>query len=79
MIRINYLTARSNLKHYMEYARTHGEPVIIEAKDGNSVLMSDEEYNNLMENIYIRSDPKLMEKITRGLADLSKAKMAVKK
>ena len=72
MIATNYTSARNNLKHYMDHARENCEPVIITGKSGNSVLMSEDEYNNLIENLYIRSNPELYAKILRGKEQLEK-------
>ena len=57
MIAVNYSSARENLKKYCDAAVYDFETVIVtRKKDENVVLMSESEYNNLMENLYIRSD-----------------------
>ena len=59
MIATNYSNVRNNLKKYCDKATDDYETVIITRKnDKNVVLMSEEEYNNLMENFYIMSNKK---------------------
>ena len=59
MIATNYSNVRNNLKKYCDKATDDYETVIITRKiDKNVVLMSEEEYNNLMENLYIMSNKK---------------------
>ena len=75
MIATNYTTARNNLKSFMDHARDNCEPVIITAKGGNSVLMSEEEYNNLMENLYIMSNPAMVARLKESLDQLAKGEV----
>lgn len=42
-------------------------PVNISTKDGNAVILSKEEYNNIVETLYLSSMPATKEKITEGL------------
>lgn len=57
MIATNYSNVRNNLKKYCDKATDDYETIIITRKnDKNVVLMSEEEYNNLMENLYIMSN-----------------------
>ncbi|MEX6494693.1 type II toxin-antitoxin system Phd/YefM family antitoxin [Fusobacterium animalis] len=53
MIATNYSEVRNNLKTYCDKATKDYETIIITRKNNeNVVLMSEEEYNNLMENLY---------------------------
>ncbi len=72
MIATNYTTARNNLKRFMDHARDNCEPVIITAKGGNSVLMSEEQYNNLMENLFIMSNPAMVAHINKSMEHAAK-------
>lgn len=56
----------------MDHARDNYEPVIITAKGGNSVLMSEEEYNNLMENLFIMSNPAMVAHINKSMEQAAK-------
>lgn len=78
MIAINYTTARNNLKRYMDHAKDNCEPVIITGKVGNSVLLSEEQYNNLVENLYIMSNPELVKRIDESLAQAARSELIAK-
>ena len=47
----------------METAIKYNEPINICTKNGNAVLISEEDYNGLMETLYIESIPGLKEEI----------------
>lgn len=52
-----YVTqARDDLFNIMNRVQD-GEKVIITSRDCNAVLMSEKEYNSLLETIYLLSDP----------------------
>jgi antitoxin YefM len=57
MIATNYTTARQNLKEFCDKTVYDYETVIITRERGeNVVLMSESEYNNMLENMYVRSN-----------------------
>jgi len=54
MLAVNYTNLRENMKTYMDKVTDDYETMIITRKDNrNVVMMSEESYNNLMENIYV--------------------------
>ena len=63
MIATNYTNARANLKSYMDMAKNDYETIVITSKDGNVVMLSEEEYNNLAENYFIMSNPELTKRL----------------
>ncbi len=70
MIATNYSNVRNNLKKYCDKATDDNETVIITRKnDKNVVLMSEEEYNNLMENLYIMSNKKYYNELLKNKAE----------
>ena len=57
MIALNYSQFRENMKANLDLVTDDYETLIITRKDNkNAVIMSEEMYNNLMENIYIMSN-----------------------
>lgn len=57
MIAVNYTHLRENMKSYMDDVTDNYETVIVTRKDNkNVVMMSEESYNNLMENLHIMED-----------------------
>lgn len=56
MLAVNYTNLRKNMKSYMDKVVDDDETMIIARKDNKNVVMiSEEKYNNLMENIYLTS------------------------
>jgi len=54
MLAVNYTTLRDNMKTYMDKVTDDYETMIVTRKDNkNVVMLSEESYNNLMENIYV--------------------------
>lgn len=68
MIAVNYTNIRENLKAYCDKVNDEDETVIITRKDNkNVVLISQNEYNNMLENIKILKDPKYLIKLYKSL------------
>lgn len=54
MIVVNYTTLRENMKSCMDKVTDDYETMIVTRKNNKNVVMiSEETYNNLMENIYV--------------------------
>ena len=54
MLAVNYTNFRDNLKDYMDKATDDYETMIVTRKNNKNVVMiSEESYNNLMENVYV--------------------------
>lgn len=71
MIAVNYTNVRENLKAYCDKVNDEDETVIITRKDNkNVVLISQNEYNNMLENIKILKDPKYFIKLYKSLNQL---------
>ena len=67
MTNTNITNFRKNIYEILETTIKYNEPVNISTKNGNAIVLSEEDYNNLMETIYISSIPKLKEEIVEGL------------
>ncbi|MBQ9764801.1 MAG: type II toxin-antitoxin system Phd/YefM family antitoxin [Lachnospiraceae bacterium] len=54
MLAVNYTNLRDNMKAYMDKVTEDYETMIVTRKNNKNVVMiSEEAYNNLMENAYI--------------------------
>ncbi|MBQ1994055.1 MAG: type II toxin-antitoxin system Phd/YefM family antitoxin [Lachnospiraceae bacterium] len=54
MLAVNYTNLRENMKTYMDKVTDDYETMIVTRKDNkNVVMLSEEVYNNLIENAYI--------------------------
>lgn len=56
MIALNYSKFRENLKAYMDRVTEDYETLIVTRKTKNVVVISEEAYNNLLENLYVMSE-----------------------
>lgn len=75
MLAVNYSTLRENLKKYCDATNQDLETIIVTRKSGgNVVLISESEYNNLLENLYIRSNPEYYNKLLQSIEELKSGK-----
>lgn len=76
MLAVNYSKLRNDLKRYCDSANNDFETIIVTRKSGgNVVLLSESEYNNLLENLYIRSNPKYYKKLLKSINELKSGKV----
>lgn len=67
MLNTNATNFRRNLFGMLEQTVKYNEPINISTKDGNAVLLSEEDYNGLMETLYLCSVPELKDQIVEGM------------
>lgn len=67
MLNTNATNFRKNIFGLLEQTIKYNEPINISTKDGNAVVISEEDYNGLMETLYICSVPGLKERIMDGM------------
>ncbi len=67
MINTNITNFRKNIFDMLGQTIKWGEPLNISTKDGNAVVLSEEEYNGLIETAAINANPLLKTKIIEGL------------
>ena len=62
----NVTELRKNLFNTIDSVIKYNEPVQVTTKNGNAVLLSEEDYNALLETVYLMSRPGLASKIKEG-------------
>ena len=67
MINTNATNFRKQLFELIEQTIKYNAPVNINTKNGNAVLISESEYNSLMETLYLTSIPGMKEKLENGV------------
>ena len=67
MLNTNITNFRKNMFSLLEQTIKYNEPVNINTKYGNAVVLSEEDYNGLMETLYLSSVPSLKEDIIEGM------------
>lgn len=69
MIAMNYSTLRSHMKYAFDACCDDMETLIVTRKDNrNVVVLSEESYNNLMENLYVRASKKNYDRLLTSIA-----------
>ena len=65
MTNTNITNFRKNIYEMLETTIKYNEPINVSTKNGNAVVLSEEDYNSIMETLYIESVPGLKEEIIR--------------
>ena len=78
MIAVNYSNIRANLKTYMDKTRDDYETIVITSKNGNVVMISEEEYNNMMENLFIMNNPAMRERLNHSIQQFANGETVLK-
>ncbi len=63
----NITNFRKNIFTMLENTVKYNEAIQINTKEGNAVIISEEDYNGLMETLYITSIPQMKEHIIEGM------------
>lgn len=80
MLAVNYSELRNNLKDYCDRTIDNLETVLVTRKNSRNVVMiSLEEYNNLVENSYIMSDADYYKDLIQRAKDVEDDKIIEKK
>ncbi len=67
MRNINATSFRKDIFGLLAQTIRYNEPLNISTKDGNAVVLSEEDYNDLVETVYLSSSPKTKQQIVEGL------------
>ena len=66
MATTNITELRKNLFSTIDSVIKYNEPVQVTTKSGNAIIISEEDYNALLETVYLMSQPGLVSKIKEG-------------
>ncbi len=69
MTNINITNFRKDIYALLEQTINFNEPINISTKNGNAVVLSEEDYNSLIETLYITSVPNLKEELIKRAND----------
>jgi Antitoxin of toxin-antitoxin stability system len=67
MIKTNVTTFRKNTFNMLETTIKYNEPIMISTKEGNAVVLSEKDYNSIIETIHLLAIPKMEQIIIDGL------------
>lgn len=66
MYNTNVTNARANLYDLVNMAIDDSEVINISTKNGNAVLISEADYNSLIETLYLSADPSYKKSLIEG-------------
>ena len=79
MLAINYSTLRNSMKKYFDIITDSIETIVVTRKNGNNiVMMSEDTYNNLIENSYLTQNKKNYDWLMESKKQLESGKSIVK-
>lgn len=71
MTTVNVTNFRKDIYSLLEQIIRFNEPINISTKNGNAVVLSEEDYNSLMETLHIMSVPNLKDEIIERANDMA--------
>ena len=69
MLNTNATAFRKNIFTMLEQTIRYNEPINISTKDGNAVVISEEDYRSMVETLSLLSNPVMKEKLLQGKAE----------
>lgn len=80
MLAVNYTNARENFKSFCDKANDDMETIVITRKQGgNVVMLSEAVYNNIMENMFVRSNKESYERLIKSIEQLKAGSACARK
>ena len=78
MLAVNYTSLRDNMKAYMDKVTDDYETMIVTRKNNkNVVMLSEESYNNLIENIHVMGNKANYDWLMESKAQLESGKITI--
>ncbi|UTP75708.1 type II toxin-antitoxin system Phd/YefM family antitoxin (plasmid) [Staphylococcus epidermidis] len=75
----NYSNARQNLKTLMTQVNDDSDVVTVTSTDNkNVVMMSESDYNSIIETLYLQQNPNNAEHLAQSIADLERGNTITK-
>lgn len=69
MTNTNITNFRKNIFDYINQAVEFNDVINVNTKNGNAIIISEADYNGLLETLYLSSDPKVRADILDGAAE----------
>lgn len=66
MTNVNITNFRKDIYELLEQTIKFNEPINISTKNGNAIVLSEEDYRGLMETVYLLNIPNMKEKLLEG-------------
>ena len=69
MTNTNATNCRKNIFEYLNQAVEYNDVINITTKNGNAVVLSESDYNSLLETVYLMSHPATRDTILEGMEE----------
>ena len=69
MINTNATNFRKNIFEMLDHTIRYNEVINVSTKEGNAIIISEEDYKGMMETLYLSSIPNLKEEILRRASE----------
>ena len=69
MTNVNITSFRKDIYKLLDNTIKYNEPINVSTKNGNAIILSEEDYNSLIETLYIESVPGLKKEILERAND----------
>nr|WP_263314242.1 type II toxin-antitoxin system Phd/YefM family antitoxin [Mammaliicoccus sp. Marseille-Q6498] len=70
MIATTFSNAKSNLRTLIDQVNNDSEHIVITTKKHNAVLISEGDYNSMMETLYLLQSPANAERLANSIANI---------
>lgn len=67
MTNTNISNFRKNIFEYINQAIEYNDIINVNTKNGNAIILSESDYNSLLETLYLSSDEKVKREILEGM------------
>jgi len=67
MYNTNATNFRKNLSNLLEQTIKYNEVINVNTKDGNAIIISEDDYNDIMETLLVNSNSRLKAKLVEGM------------
>lgn len=67
MEKVNATNFRKNLYSILENVVKYNTPISITTKNGDAVILSEDDYNSIMQTIYLSSIPEIKKRVVDGI------------
>lgn len=64
---VNATNFRKDLFKLLQQVSMYKDPLMVSTKEGNVILLSEDEYNSIMETMYLESIPGMKDKLIEGM------------
>lgn len=69
MTNTNITSFRKNIYNLLEQTIKYNEPLNISTKNGNAIVLSEEDYNNLLATLEIERNKELKDEVIKGMKE----------